>query len=114
MTDQSMTPEQTCVRGLELAERFISYMIPGHRYTVETMCGNSFWDPLDNYLRQKVGEAIALAVSRGDLNLRPSFKGGKATNMYELPYDVAERDPATDIDANTITIINPKIVVGKN
>jgi hypothetical protein len=102
MTDQSMTPEQTCLRGLELAERFTHYMIPGHAYTAETMCGKKFWMDLDRGMPSRVGETIALAVAAGDLHLRVAYVGTDGMNRYELPYDEPEQESETDIDPKSI------------
>ena len=102
MTEENMTQEQTRVRGLELAERFIAHMIPGHVYMAETMCGKKFWLNLDRGMPRRVGETIALAVERGDLNLRVAYVGTDGKNRYELPYDEPEQESETDIDPKSI------------
>lgn len=102
MSNQNMTKQQTRLRGLELAERFIPHMIPGHCYTAETMCGKKFWLNLGHGMPSRVGETIALAVERGDLNLRVAYVGSDGKNRYELPYDEPEQESETNIDPKSI------------
>ena len=102
MSTQNMTQEQTCVRGLELAEGFIPSMRAGHAYPAETMCGIAFWKGLPHGMPSIVGQAIALAVERGDLNLRVAYVGTDGKNRYELPYDEPEQESETDIDPKSI------------
>ena len=69
---------------LERVHAFMPSMLPGHRYTLETICGNAFWDPLNRYQRGSVGRFIAWAVVEGDLPLIFADTGKRRTKMYQL------------------------------
>ena len=104
MTEQPMTQQQTCLRGLELAERFIPSMLPGHAYTAETMCGIAFWKRLPHGMPSIVGQAIALAVDTGVLNLRVAYVNSDDKNWYALLYDEPEQESETNIDPISIKL----------
>ena len=102
MTKQSMTPEEYREQALRLVSAFIPSMRPGHPYTAETMCGIAFWKGLPHGMPSIVGQAIALAVDTGVLNLRVAYVGTDGKNRYELPYDEPEKESETEIDPKSI------------
>ena len=67
-----------------LVGQFIKTMVPGHRYTLETMCGNAFWDRLTPDQLRDAGEYMSLLVSSGEFDLDYGETGGKATKQYQL------------------------------
>ena len=78
-------PEPLVIEMIQLIEEFIPSMIPGHRYLLETMCGNAFWDKrLKPSQRTQAGSTMAKMVSGGlfDLNFAATYHG--VTKMYQL------------------------------
>ena len=67
-----------------LVGQFIKTMVPGHRYTLETMCGNAFWDRLTHAQRRKAGHCITRLIASGKFDLDYGETGGKATKPYQL------------------------------
>lgn len=76
--------QELCRMVETLVEQFIPTMVPGHRYTLETMCGNAFWDALTGNQGQDAGEYMSLLVSSGEFDLDCVKSGKKATNYYQL------------------------------
>ena len=76
--------QELCRMVETLVEQFIPTMVPGHRYTLETICGNAFWDRLTPDQLRDAGEYMSLLVSSGEFDLDYGETGGKATKQYQL------------------------------
>ena len=79
-----MTEQELFETAIRLVERFMPHMLPGHRYSLETMCGNTFWDSLTRYQRGIVGRFVAWAVDQRGLQLAFGDTGKRPTKMYQL------------------------------
>ena len=67
-----------------LVEEFRPSMIRGHRYPLETMCGNAFWDQMTNAQQRKAGICMTQLVALGAFDFDYGEIGGKETNHYQL------------------------------
>ena len=72
------------------ATAFLSGMIPGHRYSAETILGYSVAEWRNPVLRREASESLADMVASGSLPLEFAYMGKKATHMYELDAEAYE------------------------
>ena len=84
ISDQRTIPKSLLDEMIRLVEGFIPLMLPGHRYTLETMVGNAFWDSLTNDDRKTLGRAMAHLVAMGEFPLVFGKRNGH-TQQYQLP-----------------------------
>jgi hypothetical protein len=76
-------PEWVYNTVLKLAQAFIPHMLPGHRYMLETICGNAFWDNQTTWRRAMAGMCMAHMVANDLLRLEFAETGGKRTKQYQ-------------------------------
>lgn len=82
--DGTTVPKHLYDKQLELVRNFIKCMLPGHRYLLETICGNSLWNPLSRYQRALAGKCMVHFISEGMIPLVFADTGRKRTKMYQL------------------------------
>jgi hypothetical protein len=63
---------------------FMPHIVPGHRYTLETICGNVFWDGLIPFHRALAGRCMAFMVVNKLVPLVFAETGGKKTKQYQF------------------------------
>ena len=77
-------PQELCTMVALLVEEFRPSMVRGHRYPLETMCGNAFWDGLTNTQQREAGIYMTQLMACGAFDFDYADIGGKETNQYQL------------------------------
>jgi hypothetical protein len=88
MSDYQVTPDTDPQVLSEMVarhvDRFIPTMVPGHSYTLESMCGRAFWDRMTPSQRRAAGRSMTFLVSSGRFDLAYADTGRRPTKQYQL------------------------------
>lgn len=69
---------------LRLAQDYLPYMLPGRRFSTETICGNDLWDRPITMIRIWAGQCMAHFERTGVLPIKLADVGKRKTKMYEI------------------------------